>query len=103
MRLEHYSSEKLKKEILDIISKYLNLLEYKVFFFGSRVNNIGNERSDIDIGILGSKPIDFSTMAKIRDDIENIKILYIIDIVDFKKTSKAFQKVALENIEVLER
>jgi len=101
MRLEHYSSEKLKEEILEIVSKYLNFSQYKVFFFGSRVNNTGDEHSDVDVGILGPKPIDFSIISKIRDEIENIKTLYIIDVLDFKKTSKAFKQTALENVEVL--
>jgi septum formation topological specificity factor MinE len=37
MKLEHYPVEKLKEEILKILSKYLDLSQYKVFFFGSRV------------------------------------------------------------------
>jgi septum formation topological specificity factor MinE len=32
MKLEHYSAEKLKEEILKILSKYLDLSQYKVFF-----------------------------------------------------------------------
>jgi len=37
MKLEYYSAEKLKEEILKILGKYLDLSQYKVFFFGSRV------------------------------------------------------------------
>ncbi|MDO9399711.1 MAG: nucleotidyltransferase domain-containing protein [bacterium] len=101
MRLEHYSSEKLKKEVLEIISKYLDISQYKVFLFGSRVNDIGNEHSDVDIGILGPESINLSIIAKIRDEIEDIKTLYIIDVIDFKKTSKSFQETALKKIEIL--
>jgi len=68
MRLEHYPIEKLKKEILEIIGKHLDLNKYKIFFFGSRVTGKGNDRSDIDI-------------------------------VDFKKTSHDFYKVAIQAIE----
>jgi septum formation topological specificity factor MinE len=38
MKLKHYPLKKLKKEILEIVGKYLDLKEYKVFFFGSRVS-----------------------------------------------------------------
>ena len=57
MRLEYYPEEKLKKEILEIIKKYLDLKDYKVFLFGSRVRGDSFPRSDIDIGILGKKPV----------------------------------------------
>lgn len=38
MRLEHESEEKFKKEILNIMKEYLDLKEYKIFFF-NRINN----------------------------------------------------------------
>lgn len=97
MRLEHYPLKKLRKEILGICSKYLDLKKYKVFFFGSRANGIGDDRSDIDIGILGSEPV--SSIVKIREEIEDLPILYKIDVVDFKDTSEGFRKVALEYTE----
>jgi len=40
MKLEFYPAGKLKKEILEIVGKYLDLKKYKVFFFGSRVKGL---------------------------------------------------------------
>jgi len=37
MVIEFYPVEKLKKEVLAIIGKYLDLNSHRVFFFGSRV------------------------------------------------------------------
>ena len=51
MKIEFYSEKKLKKEILRIIGKYLDLKKYKIFFFGSRVRGDNFPRADIDIGI----------------------------------------------------
>ena len=93
MRIEHYPLEKLKKNVLDIVGKYLDILEYKVFFFGSRVVGSGNERSDIDVGIEGPDEVSYEIMAKIRDEIDNLPILYKIEIVDFAKVSPDFYKV----------
>jgi len=101
MRLKFYSVENLKKQILEIIGKYLDLNCYKVFFFGSRVSGKGDERSDIDIGIEGPKPIPTKIMGKIEEEIEQLPILYKIDVVDFKKVSPKFKKVAKEKIEML--
>jgi len=101
MRLEYYSVRKLKKEILEIIGKYLDLKIYKVFFFGSRVEGKGSERSDIDVGIQGPKEIPSSVFLDIQEEIENIPTLYKIEIVDFKKVGKKFKQVAFQHIQAL--
>lgn len=101
MRLEFYPVEKLKKEILEIIGRYLDLKAYQIFFFGSRVTGKGNERSDIDVGIVGVEEIPYEIMARIRNDIENLPTLYKIEIVDFKKVSADFREVALQHIELI--
>jgi len=101
MRLEHYSLEKLKKEILEILRRHIDLKTHKVFFFGSRVSNTGSDRSDIDIGIEGPKEVPSLAMAKICEEIENLPTLYKIDIVDFKNVSNKFKSVALKNIELI--
>lgn len=101
MKLKHYSIEKLKKEILDIVGKHLDLKKYKVFFFGSRINGAGDDRSDIDVGIEGSKAISLDVLGKIKADIDNIYTLYLIDVVDFKTASDNFKKVAKKDIEII--
>jgi len=99
MKLEFYSIEKLKKEILEIIGKYLPQNSYRVFFFGSRVKGTNFLRSDIDIGIDGPKEIPAEIKLKIEEEIENLPTLYKIDIVDFKEVSDEFKKEAFKDIE----
>ncbi len=99
MKLKHYSSEKLKKEIREIIGKYLNLKKYEVFFFGSRITEEGRERSDIDVGIEGPKKISGDLKVKIEEEIKEIPTLYTIDIVDFKDVSSDFYNVARQKTE----
>lgn len=101
MRLECYSSEKLGKEILEIIGKYLDLDSYKVFFFGSRISGTGDERSDIDIGIDGPGPVPPVLLSGIRDEIDDLPTLYKIEVVDFKLVSQEFREVASQHIEGL--
>lgn len=101
MRLEHYPVKKLKKEILAIMGKYLDLNQYKIFFFGSRVDGKGNENSDIDIGIEGQAAISSRIISNIKEDIENLPFLYKVEIVDFKSVSPDFRKVALRKIEII--
>lgn len=99
MRLEHRDIKKFKKEILAIVGKHLDLQDYQVFFFGSRVQGKGGERSDIDIGIQGRGPIPTKIFSKIREEIDAIPTLYTIDVVDFHRVSTEFRNVALRKTE----
>lgn len=101
MKLEFYPLEKLKKEILAIIGNYLDLKKYRVFFFGSRVDGGSDEYSDIDVGIEGQKEIPIKIKADIEEEIENLPILYKIDLVDFKNVTSKFKEVVGKKIEVI--
>jgi predicted nucleotidyltransferase len=101
MRLEHYPVEKLKKEIIEIVGRHLDLSEYRVFFFGSRVEGKGDERSDIDIGIEGPSELSGRILGSIKEDIDRLPTLYKIEIVDFKRVSSDFREVALQNVELI--
>ena len=101
MRLEHYPIDELRERIVTILSRYLDLRDYRTFFFGSRVAGKGDERSDIDIGIEGIRPIPFHIMHRIRDDIEELPTMYTVEIVDFRRVSPDFRDVALHNVEPL--
>jgi predicted nucleotidyltransferase len=93
--------EDLKKIILRVLAKHLDLREYHVFFFGSRVSGTSSERSDIDIGINGPRAIPHDVMSRIRDEIFELPVLYKIDIVDFQRVSSDFREVALKQIELI--
>lgn len=101
MKLEHYPVKKLKKEILGIVKKHLDLKRYQLFFFGSRVQGKGDERSDIDIGIEGRSPVPLEIISEIQEETSNLPILYRIDIVDFRDADRNFYEVAKQNIEII--
>ncbi len=103
MKLEHYPVAKLKQQILEIARKYLDIDRYHLFFFGSRINGQGSERSDIDIGIEGTGPIEDKTFFALKEEINKLPTLYKFDLVDFQKASDAFRQVALKNIEDIHR
>lgn len=102
MRLEHEKLEQLKSQIKEIVGKRLDLAQYQLFFFGSRVSGRGDEHSDIDIGIEGKEPIPVLTRSEIEEDIENLPILYKIDFVDFKTVSDDFYRIAKQSIEPID-
>jgi len=99
MKIEFYPEKKLKKEILEICRKYLNLKKYKIFLFGSRVKRTNFPRADIDIGIEGREPLSPEIKFKIEEELERIPIFYKFELVDFFQVSKIFQKKAKKFIE----
>ena len=99
----HFSDHKpvleLRAKISDIVRKNVDLKKYKVFFFGSWVTGTARERSDIDVGIKGEKPMDVERLSVLKGAIEGLRTLYKIDVVDFADTGNDFQEVALQKIE----
>jgi predicted nucleotidyltransferase len=99
MNLEHYSSQKLKNEVRTIISKYLDVNIWKVFFFGSRVKGDNLPASDIDIGVMGPVAVSAEKKLQIQEELNNIRILYKIDLVDFAQVNEEFKKEAMRSVE----
>jgi len=93
--------KKAEKEIKKIIFRFLNLKEYQVFIFGSRVTGKAKKFSDYDVGIFGKKPISFETLGLIDEAFENSDLPYIINVVDFSMVPKNFKKIALSKIKIL--
>ncbi|MDR3643032.1 MAG: nucleotidyltransferase domain-containing protein [Candidatus Doudnabacteria bacterium] len=101
MKLEYESEKFIRKEIMRILGRNLNLSEYRVFFFGSRVNGKSVKNSDIDVGIEGRKPLPAGVLSDIRDEISELPVLYKIDIVDFANVNEKFKAIAKEHIELV--
>ncbi|MCB9800425.1 MAG: nucleotidyltransferase domain-containing protein [Candidatus Omnitrophica bacterium] len=99
MRLEFEQQKALQEKILGILAKYLNLKDFRVFFFGSRVAGKGDQRSDIDIGLEGKSKVSADILEAIKEDISNLPVLYKMDLVDFSTADDAFKQIASQNIE----
>ena len=81
---------------VDIIRRHLPDPAVRIFLFGSRARGSAHERSDIDIGVEGPRPIDHATLAAIIEETDESPTLYSIDVVDFKRLPERFRDVALE-------
>lgn len=102
MELKYYSLKNLRQQIVEIAKKHLdtqNYHNYRIFFFGSRVRGDNRERADIDLGIEGSDELSPRLKFEIQDELDQLPLLYKIDLVDFKKVSSEFKREALKNIE----
>ncbi len=99
MKLEHYSLKNLRQQIAKITKRHLGSKDYRVFFFGSRVKGDNWERADIDLGIEGLVEIPPRLKFEIQEELEQLPLLYKIDLVDFKNVSPKFRQEALKHIE----
>ncbi|HEY5326083.1 MAG TPA: nucleotidyltransferase domain-containing protein [Mucilaginibacter sp.] len=83
------------KEILD---KNLSGVSYRAFIFGSQANKTSLIRADIDVGIIADGITSYQ-LSKINAAIEELPMLYKIDLVNFNEVDARFKSVALKNIE----
>lgn len=67
--------------------------ESKIFIFGSSARS--DKFHDIDVGIKASK-IDKMAMINAKEELEESMIPYKVDLVDFAKADKNFQKEVLK-------
>ena len=90
--------KKFASLIKTTIDKHLRGAE--VFLFGSRAKNTNQEFSDIDIAIKCSN-LDFTTLAKIRFDLEESNLPYKIDLVDYEDLNQEILKKSVKLIKNL--
>jgi uncharacterized protein len=101
MHLEYESATEIQQEIMRAVRKHLPDERYHVFIFGSRVAGTHSDRSDIDVGIEGPRPVGGGIMSAIEEDIEELDTLYSIDIVDFFHLPEKFKRVVGDTKEYL--
>jgi len=78
----------------------LPLNEYAIFLFGSRASGTEKKFSDIDVGILGVKAIPAKLRFDIEVAIEESKIPYHVEIVDFFAVDNRFKALALKQVQL---
>lgn len=91
----------IKKYVLPIVNKYLDLATYRLFVFGSRATGTAEPTSDIDIGIQGPRPVPRHLLAALREDIKETPLIYKVDIVDISSVSSNFRHLATNNARII--
>jgi predicted nucleotidyltransferase len=100
--MEINREETIINSISDIARSMADRLKgYRVVLFGSRASGNARERSDFDIGIVGSTPLSNIDFYTFQDSLESLDTLYSIDLVDFSKVSDRFRKNALTKYRIL--
>jgi type I restriction enzyme S subunit len=65
----------------------------EVWAFGSRAKWTAKEYSDLDIAIVGDKPLSLSLMAELKEDFQDSALPFKIDVVDCAAITPVFRKV----------
>jgi predicted nucleotidyltransferase len=78
--------------LLDALRKYPEIRGSKIFVFGSQAVGQAHRSSDIDIGIEGKTAVPTRVLALLRADIEELPILYPVDIVDFSVAAESLKR-----------
>ena len=86
--------------VKQIVLKHVPKNEFAVFLFGSRAASNSNSLSDIDVGIMGTKPLPTLIMADLDSDLEESIVPFKIDLIDFYQVDQAFKDEALSSIQI---
>ena len=85
------SVDEILAEVAGIIARYLP--DARIFLFGSRAKGCAGETSDFDIAIdVGSK-ISLGVIARIKDEIDELRTLKSIDIIDLNRINPEFKTI----------
>ena len=82
--------KEIQKEVVQIIHKYLGR-DANIYLFGSWARGNANPTSDIDIAIRIPEQ-DRSKFYLIREEVDELRTLRKIDIVDLSFVSEEFEK-----------
>ncbi len=85
------TTQKIIREVYKIVRKYLP--DAKIYLFGSFAKGNSYEGSDVDIAIDNGSRIDIKTLIRIKNEVEDIRTLRSIDIVDIFAVSDEFREV----------
>jgi predicted nucleotidyltransferase len=77
--------------VLDIVKRHLCGRE--VFVFGSRAKHRARRRSDLDLAVAGSQPLDLGTQANLACDFDESDLPYKVDVIDLATIAPEFRKL----------
>ena len=84
-----------------ILTEYIP--EYEVRAFGSRVRWTAKDYSDLDLAVVGSKPLSIRQERRLTEAFEESNLPFRVDVLDWQSISEGFRQVILERYEVIQK
>lgn len=88
------------KIVQQILQQYIP--EYEVRVFGSRVTGTASRFSDLDLALVGSKPLEWRLVEAINDAFAESDLAIMVDVLDWQRTSDVFREEVGELYEVIQ-
>ena len=76
---------------------------HEVWAFGSRVTGSAKEFSDLDLVVIGEKPLSNAIHANLVDDFSESDLPYKVDVIDWATTDTAFRQSIQRSSVVVQR
>lgn len=76
----------------DIIKSILRKYPYEFYYYGSRVKGDFSKSSDLDI-LLKAENTDYHEISKLKDEFNNSKIPFVVNISIYSNMDKDFYKI----------
>lgn len=76
--------------------------DFEARAFGSRYRWTAKEYSDLDLAIVGERPVSPKEMANLRADFEESDLPFRVDVLDWQSISPEFRRVIEDGYEVLQ-
>ena len=83
-----------------ILAKYVPGCEVRAF--GSRVKWTAKDYSDLDLAVVGNKPLSFKQKGQLAEAFEESNLPIRVDVLDWHTTSEEFKKIITEEYEVIQ-
>jgi len=88
-------SDKEMEIIMNIIKKYAG--DCEVLIFGSKLKGTRKKFADLDLAFKCEGGLGLKKSGILEDEFDESDLPYRVDIVDYNKTSKEFQKIIDRN------
>lgn len=79
------------KIIAGILKKHVP--KRRILVFGSRATGRSKPHADLDLAVLGKKPVLFSVLYDLREDFMESDLPFRVDVLDWARTSEEFRKI----------
>lgn len=88
----------------ETVKMILNRLvpEYEIRAFGSRVAGSARPHSDLDLVVIGERPLPFERMCRLREAFEESDLPFRVEVLDWHSLTEVFRAVIMSRSEVLQ-
>ena len=89
------------RTVLEVLNRLIP--DREVWAFGSRATWTARDTSDLDLAVIGNAPLDFRTLAALRDAFSESNIPYKVDVVDWATISETFREIIRKDKVVIQK